>query len=84
MYSRIQNFATQVIVVFFILFLSFDLTAQTTGGPSAFCHETDGQFTVCPGGSQEWSDIPFSFFPESNSYLYADQADLETAARLLT
>ena len=51
--------------------------AQTTGGPSAFCHETDGQFTVCPGGSQEWSDIPFAFFPESNSFLYSDQADLD-------
>jgi len=34
--------------------------AQTNGGPSAFCHQTDGQFTVCPGGSQEWSDIPFA------------------------
>ncbi|HEX6901892.1 MAG TPA: nidogen-like domain-containing protein [Thermoanaerobaculia bacterium] len=50
--------------------------AQARVGPSAFCHQTDGAFTACPGG-QEWSDITPTFFPETNSYLYADQADLD-------
>lgn len=49
----------------------------TTTGPSAFCHETDGTFTICPDGKSEWSDITPAFFPESNSFLYADQADLD-------
>ena len=45
--------------------------------PSAFCHVTDGAFTPCPDGIQEWSDITPEFFKGSNSYLYADQADLD-------
>lgn len=49
----------------------------TTTGPSAFCHETDGTFTICPDGKSEWSDITPAFFPETNSFLYADQADLD-------
>jgi hypothetical protein len=59
------------------LFLLSPATAQTVGGPSAFCHETDGAFTICPDGNAEWSDVPFVHFPESNSFLYADQADLD-------
>jgi hypothetical protein len=50
--------------------------AQDHGGPSAFCHVTDGTFTACPGGGTEWSDVPPQFFPESNAFLYANQADL--------
>lgn len=46
-------------------------------GQSAFCHVTDGTFTVCPDGNLEWSDVTPEFFPESGSYLYADQADLD-------
>ncbi|HZJ64936.1 MAG TPA: thrombospondin type 3 repeat-containing protein [Kofleriaceae bacterium] len=46
---------------------------------SAFAHVTDGAFTDLDGnpdnGREEWSDVPSTFFPESNSYLYADQAD---------
>ncbi|MFQ5933997.1 MAG: DUF3344 domain-containing protein, partial [Dehalococcoidia bacterium] len=60
-----------------LLFLGLDVAAQTSGGPSAFCHETDGAFTICPDSNEEWSDVPFVFFPESNSYLYSDQADLD-------
>jgi hypothetical protein len=46
---------------------------------SAHCHSTDGAFTVCPDGGLEWSDVAPQFFPETNSYLYADQADLDPA-----
>jgi hypothetical protein len=37
---------------------------------------TDGAFTTCPDGSQEWSDVPVTAFPDSHSFLYADQANL--------
>jgi hypothetical protein len=50
---------------------------QAADGPSAFCHATDGAFTLCPDANAEWSDIPPVHFPESNSFLYADQADLD-------
>lgn len=47
---------------------------------SNFAHATDGAFTDLDGntdnGPEEWSDVPSAFFPESNSFLYADQADL--------
>lgn len=52
-------------------------TQETTGGPSPFCHETDGGFTICPDGNEEWSDILPQFFPDSGSNLYVDQADLD-------
>lgn len=49
--------------------------------PSAFRHVTDGAFTDSDGnpanGVEEWSDVPSVFFADSNSYLYADQADLD-------
>ena len=51
--------------------------AVSTHGPSALCHVTDGAFTMCPNGSEEWSDITPKYFSDSNSYLYADQADLD-------
>src|SRR5580765_3354995 len=44
--------------------------------PSAHCHLVDGDFSTCPDGSHEWSDVPARFFSTTNSYLYADQADL--------
>ena len=50
--------------------------AQATSSSSAFCHVTDGAFTICPDSSAEWSDVPALFFPESGSILYVDQADL--------
>lgn len=49
-----------------------------TGGPSAFCHVTDGAFTSCADGSLEWSDITGTSF-ESGAVLYVDQADLDPA-----
>lgn len=53
--------------------------AQTTTGPSAFCHETDGVFTSCADGNEEWSDITgtsfFDVFNNPLSVLYVDQAD---------
>ncbi len=60
----------------FLSFLALDAAAQS-GDPSAFCHVTDGAFTLCPDGNAEWSDVTPQFFPESQSYLYADQADLD-------
>ena len=47
--------------------------------PSAFCHVTDGAFDDCgnpANGFLEWSDIKPQFFPNSNEFLYADQAHL--------
>ena len=51
--------------------------AQSNGGPIAACHSTDGAFTLCPGGGTEWSDVPARSFPETQSFLYASQADLD-------
>lgn len=62
--------------LFVLLILSVKLPAQTTHGQSSHCHATDGAFTTCADGSQEWSDVPFQSFPETNSFLYADQANL--------
>jgi len=45
--------------------------------PSAHCHVNDGAFTACPGGGREWSDVPARPFAETDSWLYADQADLD-------
>ena len=53
------------------------LALGEAAGQSVFCHVTDGQFTICPDGSQEWADVTPVFFPESGVYLYADQADLD-------
>ena len=48
----------------------------TGHGPSAACHVTDGAFTACPDGTDEWSDIAPASFPDTDAHLYADQADL--------
>src|SRR5205809_6543554 len=61
----------------FLAFVFFALAAPASHGAnniSAFCHSTDGSFTTCSDGHQEWSDITPVFFSQSNSYLYADQA----------
>lgn len=59
-----------------LIFAAAFLVAQAiTVSPSAFCHETDGVFTVCPDGNQEWSDVASTGFTESGAFLYADQAD---------
>ena len=65
------------VVAGFLLLFSIDSPAQTGSPPSANCHVTDGAFTLCPDGTEEWSDVPAQFFPEAGSYLYADQADLD-------
>src|SRR5437868_3990757 len=53
-------------------------------GPSTACHVTDGTFTVCPDGKSEWADVPFRAFPDTHSFLYADQADLDPARQTPT
>ena len=60
-----------------LLVLSPAASAQTVHTPSTLCHVTDGAFTTCPDGTKEWSDVTPQFFPESGSYLYVDQADLD-------
>jgi len=56
--------------------------AQTTSGPSAFCHKSDGVFTDCDdnpeNGIEEWSDITPTAFAASGAFLYVDQADLDS------
>jgi hypothetical protein len=59
------------------LFLLTQLSYAAGSGPSAFCHSTDGAFTICPDGSHEWSDVPVQAFPATNTFLYADQANLD-------
>src|SRR5712692_8438375 len=51
---------------------------------SAACHITDGTFTTCPDGKSEWADVTPRAFPDSNSFLYADQADLDPARQTPT
>jgi hypothetical protein len=65
-----------LLAVSFLFFMNLQSYAAT--GPSANCHSTDGAFTVCPDGHLEWSDITPAFQAQSNSYLYADQANLNT------
>jgi hypothetical protein len=53
--------------------------AAPAAGPSSHCHVSDGAWTVCPNGSSEWSDVAPTRFAATNSYVYADQADLSPA-----
>jgi hypothetical protein len=52
--------------------------AQTvTTGPSAHCHMVDGQFSNCPDGTAEWSDIlslqfQLAFDPSQPVVVYTD------------
>ncbi|HET6305140.1 MAG TPA: hypothetical protein VFG80_10210, partial [Myxococcota bacterium] len=71
------GFAVCTLATLHLLLLVSQGRSQQTSGPSGHCHATDGAFSACADSSQEWSDIPATFFPESNSYLYADQADLD-------
>ena len=57
---------------------------QAIGGPSTACHVTDGSFTTCADGRVEWSDVTPQVFPQTNAFLYADQADLDPDARTPT
>jgi hypothetical protein len=69
----------QFLLGFLLSALSFALApGAAASGPSAFCHNTDGAFDTCPDGHQEWSDITPTFFAPTQSYLYADQANLTT------
>jgi Nidogen-like/Thrombospondin type 3 repeat len=55
--------------------------AAAPAPPSGHCHITDGAFTTCPDGAAEWSDVTPQFFPATNAYLWADQADLDPTLR---
>ena len=60
--------------------------AQSSQGPSAFCHITDGTFTDCnpqTGGLEEWSDVQPSPFPAANSFLYVNQNAARSALFLM-
>src|SRR6266851_1185922 len=66
-----------VMVVALCFCSSASAQISTSKGPSSHCHVTDGTFTMCQDGSSEWSDVPFQSFPATNSFLYADQANLD-------
>src|SRR3954451_3143801 len=53
--------------------------AEPAGAPSVLCHVSDCAFTTCPGGGREWSNVPFTAFAETQTYLYADQSDQDPA-----
>jgi hypothetical protein len=66
--------------VFILLICQAAWTQGSSHSPSSHCHLTDGAFTTCPDGSQEWSDVPVISFSDTNSFLYADQARLNTSS----
>src|ERR1041384_5708490 len=69
--------ASRLIAKMAILAIFF-LTTSVAPAASQFCHITDGTFSDCGSGEAlEWTDVAPIFFPESNSYLYNDQADLD-------
>ncbi len=61
------------LIVLLISIYAAGVKAQVGTPPSANCHVSDGQFTVCPGGGSEWSDVQPVAFPASNSFLYVNQ-----------
>jgi hypothetical protein len=64
--------------------LPTNVAGQTVEARSIFCHITDGEFTDCDpetDGIEEWSDVVPDFFLGTQSYLYADQADLDPVLR---
>jgi hypothetical protein len=69
--------ALSVLAVVLLLSEGSRLLAATRNLASTTCHVTDGAFTTCPDGTQEWSDVTPQSFQQSNSYLYAGQADLD-------
>src|SRR5258705_3322060 len=68
---------TSLVAAGAMILLAANVAAQNNHTPSSHCHVSDGAFTTCPDGSSEWSDVPFQSFPASNSFLYADQANLD-------
>lgn len=87
------RFMLVMAVAVLVLLLSGDRSSVgQVAGPSAFCHVTDASFTdptpdlgtTCQAGGAEWSDVAFELFPESQSFLYADQADLDPARAIPT
>jgi len=68
---------TSVVAAGAIISLPANVPAQSNHTPSSHCHVTDGTFSTCPDGTQEWSDVPVQAFPATNSFLYADQANLD-------
>lgn len=78
----INNWAIEIIGVAALagaILFGGEVAGANTTGPSAFCHQTDGVFTTCANGNQEWSDITGAPFTDSSgkllSVLYVDQAD---------
>lgn len=72
----LQSPLRQVLPLCTILLIAFSFHgafAQSGTTPSANCHVTDAQFTSCPGGGVEWSDVQPVAFPASNSFLYVNQ-----------
>ncbi len=68
-----------LLVLIIALPLPIRLPAVKATGASAHCHITDGTFNVCPDGSREWSDVTPQFIAATNSFLYADQAKLNSS-----
>lgn len=67
--------ASTMLGVFLMIAATVLIAQAITIGPSTFCHETDGIFTLCANGNQEWSDVTPTGFVESGAFLYVDQAD---------
>lgn len=76
----VAEFAAFSLVVSALFLFSSQPASYASGSPSSHCHVTDGAFSTCPDGSQEWSDITPTAFPASHAFLYADQAKLNPAA----
>jgi hypothetical protein len=85
---RLSILTTLISLVLYLcplVFARFQV-AQISGGPSAFCHITDGVFTDCDSqnaGIEEWSDVPVTSFPAANSFLYVNQNAPRTALFLM-
>lgn len=80
MASKVFSYVAAVLLFFA---LGRVAVAQTSGGPSANCHTTDGTFTACANGQAEWSDVQPTFFPASNSFLYVNQDPTHTFLYLM-
>jgi hypothetical protein len=63
----------RLLVLLVVGIYAVGIEAQVGTTPSANCHVSDGQFTACPGGGSEWSDVQPVAFPGSNSFLYVNQ-----------
>ena len=72
-----------LLVLMVVLPFPINLPKANAAPASSHCHVTDGTFTTCPDGSVEWSDVTPRFFAATNSYLYADQAKLNSSLSAL-